>query len=161
MLKNILLGKVKEVSIELQPLNDKPINNIQSRIIGGNLCLIQTSIGTFWQLDTRKKIVFLEEVNERGYKIDRMLEHLRQAGLFEDIHALLLGDFIKGEELSATSLVEPVLQRFAKSCAFPVLRCPGVGHGFRNHPLPLGTSAILQSNANQTMLLAQTPDFIC
>lgn len=144
--KNILQDNKKNLTFNLQPLNKIVPSGIQSTITGGNLCIVQNSIGTFWQIDTRNKILFLEEVNERGYQIDRILEHMRQAGLFENIHALLLGDFLKGEEPDGTSLVMPVLQRFADTCSFPVFHCPGIGHGFRNQPLPLGTPAVLKLN---------------
>jgi muramoyltetrapeptide carboxypeptidase len=130
----------------LVPLNTPAQKFIQitSTITGGNLCLIQASIGTFWQINPRHKILFLEEVNERGYRIDRMLTHLQQAGILEGLDSLLLGDFIGGEEPSGKSLVEPVLQRFADSCPYPVLRCRGIGHGFENHPMMLGTPITLK-----------------
>lgn len=91
-----------------------------------------------------KKLFFLEEVGERGYRVDRMLEHLRQAGIFNNAKAILLGDFIGGQEPDGSSLLEPVLERFAKNCEIPVVKLEGLGHGPINFPLPLGTMTQLE-----------------
>ncbi len=118
--------------------------HVRGPITGGNLCLVQTSIGTLWQIDTRNKIIFLEEVNERGYRIDRMLEHLQQAGLFDEALAIVLGDFLEGNEPDGSSLVQPVLERFAQNCKIPVIQVKNIGHGFVNFPLVLGVEATLK-----------------
>jgi len=123
---------------ELIPLNSaaKNITSLSGKVVGGNLCLVQTSLGTPWQLKTADKILFLEDVSERGYRIDRMLAHLEQASLFREVKAVLLGDFVKGEEPNGLSLVWDVLHRFAKSATFPVFQLPGCGHGSQNYPIP-------------------------
>lgn len=121
---------------------------IETSITGGNLCLVQTSIGTIWQMDPRNKIVFLEEVSERGYRVDRMLEHMRQANLFKDAAAIVFGDFVGGNEADGSSTVMPVLQRFADSMSIPVVQIVGLGHGNTSMPLPLGTKVRLQLGEN-------------
>jgi muramoyltetrapeptide carboxypeptidase len=122
----------------LIPLNSlaKDISSLSGKVVGGNLCLVQTSLGTPWQLKTADKILFLEDVSERGYRIDRMLAHLQQAGLFQGVKAVLLGDFVKGEEPNGQDLVWDVLHRFAKAAAVPVFQLPGCGHGVQNYPIP-------------------------
>ncbi|KTD66652.1 LD-carboxypeptidase [Legionella santicrucis] len=121
---------------------------IQSYVTGGNLTIIQSGIGTCWQINSQDKIVLLEEIGERGYRVDRMLEHLKQACIFTNAAAVLLGDFLEGYEPNGTSLIDPVLQRFAESSDIPVLRIRGVGHGPINLPIPLGTKASLQLGEN-------------
>ncbi|KTC91056.1 S66 peptidase family protein [Fluoribacter dumoffii] len=135
---------------DLIPLNKHAENEelIKSQVTGGNLALIQSGIGTCWQMDGRNKIVLLEEIGERGYRVDRMLEHLTQARMFTQAAAILLGDFLEGREPNGSSLIEPVLQRFAEKSAIPVLRVPGVGHGPVNYAIPLGTEAHLQLGAH-------------
>ncbi|ARB92320.1 S66 peptidase family protein [Legionella longbeachae] len=134
----------------LTPLNTHAQKDefIQSFITGGNLAIIQSGIGTCWQIDTQNKIVLLEEIGERGYRVDRMLEHLNQAGIFTNAAAILLGDFLEGYEPNGTSLIEPVLRRFAESSDIPVLRIRGIGHGPINFPIPLGTKVSLQLGEN-------------
>ncbi len=145
-LKAIMFGQQESLSYNLIAMNEFGAKKqlLQAPIIGGNLCLVQTSIGTSWQADPRNKILFVEEVNERGYRVDRMLEHLQQAGIFKDVVAILFGDFTGGLEPNGESLIEPVLKRFAESCDFPVLRCPGIGHGKFNRVLPLGSNTQLK-----------------
>lgn len=141
MLKAILFGEQdKLVYADLIPLNHaaEQERHLIAPLTGGNLCLVETSIGTQWQMNASGKIILLEEVGERGYRIDRMLEHLSQAKMFKNAVAILLGDFLKGDEPDGTSLVENALQLFANHCELPVLRVKGIGHGYTNYPIPLG-----------------------
>lgn len=146
-LKSILFGDVQQVAFtELVPLNKAAEKNnvIEASVTGGNLCLIQAGIGTSWQINGRYKIILLEEIGERGYRTDRMLEHLRQANIFQDAAAILFGDFLEGKEPDGSSLITPVLNRFAENCEIPVIQIKGIGHGYINFPIPLGTTAKLQ-----------------
>jgi muramoyltetrapeptide carboxypeptidase len=145
MIKEILFGEINQIELEGFPLNLPATKElaITSSIIGGNLSLVQAGIGTSWQLNGNGKIVLLEEVNERGYRIDRMLEHLSQSNIFKNAAAIMLGDFVGGNEPNGTSLVQLVLERFAKSCEIPVIQIKNIGHGNTNYPLPLGTKAQL------------------
>ena len=146
-LKAILFGEVAQVQMQGIPMNalaeaDLSIDALS--VTGGNLCLVQTSIGTPYQMQARGKIILLEEVGERAYRIDRMLEHLRQANLFEGAVAIIFGDCLEGNEADGSSLIDPVLERFASQCDVPVIRIEGVGHGHTNRPLVLGASATLR-----------------
>lgn len=122
----------------LIPLNDqaKLESSISGKVIGGNLTLVQSGVGTPWQLNGADKILFFEDVQERGYRIDRMLNHLLQAGVFQNVKAVLFGDFIKGEEPNGTCLIWDVLHRFAAEVKLPVFQLPGCGHGIQNYPIP-------------------------
>lgn len=149
-LKAILFGEINEVVFQGQILNEwykktEETTVISAPITGGNLSLVQASIGTAWQLNAANKIVFLEEVNERGYRVDRILEHLCQANLFAGAKAIVLGDFLEGKEPDGSSLIDRVLERFAKTrCKLPVIRIEGVGHGYHSFPILFGTQATLQ-----------------
>jgi muramoyltetrapeptide carboxypeptidase len=131
---------------ELTPLNSAAtsITKLSGKIVGGNLSLIQTSLGTPWQLETTDKILFLEDVSERGYRIDRMLTHLEQAGLFQEVKAVVLGDFTKGDEPDGSNLVGDVLKRFADTASFPVFQLSGCGHGSQNYPIPFNFNVSLK-----------------
>jgi len=145
-LQMIITGKKASVEYhEMKAMNKSALkkNKIESEICGGNLCLLQTSIGTSWQLDATGKILFIEDVGERGYQVDRMLEQMRQAGLFDKILALMIGDFTEGNEPNGANYINQVLQRFADTMTIPVIRIAGIGHGAVNHPLPLGTASQL------------------
>lgn len=146
-LKVLLMGDTKEVNYTgLIPLNSAAKTNrlIEGSMIGGNLSLVQTSIGTSWQLNGRDKIIFLEDRGERGYRLDRMFQHLIQANIFKDATAILLGDFIEGNEPNGQSFIEIAIQRFAESISIPIVQIKGIGHGDTNFPLPLGTFTTLK-----------------
>ncbi len=154
MLKSILFGEINHVAFSGRALNSAAESNrlINAPLTGGNLCLAQTSIGTLWQLDGQNKIVFLEEIDERGYRVDRMLEHMRQANLFKNTAAIVFGDFLGGDEVNGKNLIQPVLKRFAEQCDIPVIQIEGVGHGHTNLPLMLGATAQLQLGSNITFV---------
>ena len=135
LLKNGLSHYVPPI---LKPFNKqaRKISAFSGKIMGGNLCILECSLGTNWQIDPSGKILFLEDIDERGYRLDRMLTHLQQAHIFKDIKAIILGDFVGGKESDGTSLVFPVLQRFAEHIDLPVFYLSGCGHGDENLPLP-------------------------
>lgn len=122
----------------LHPLNQqaRSLTHLDGKVIGGNLTLAAHSLGTPYALQGEGKILFFEDWNERGYRIDRMLTHLVHGGVFHGVKAVLLGDFVGGEEENGASFLNPVLQRFADEADFPVFRMPCVGHGPHNYPLP-------------------------
>lgn len=127
----------------LIPLNTaaSKIKKISGRITGGNLATLQTSIGTPWQIQTAGKILFLEEVGEKGYRIDRAFNHLKQAGLLKKVRAIILGQFITpatldSSEFSAiTETIRIAIERFAKDTQIPVFKNDQFGHGHINYPI--------------------------
>lgn len=146
LLKSILFADIEQIEWNGVPLNHLAEKDhlLESSLTGGNLCLVQASIGTSWQIEGTNKMIFLEEIAERGYRVDRMLEHLKQANRLNDAAAIVFGDFIEGNEPNGSNLLQPVLTRFAEQCHLPVVQIKGAGHGYINYPLILGTKAQLQ-----------------
>lgn len=145
-LKAMLFGQETPIEFKGKALNPEALSNqtLDSCLTGGNLTLLQASIGTSWQLQAANKIILIEEVNERAYKVDRMLTHLMQAMMLQNAKAIVFGDFLKGEEPDGSSLIQPVLTRFAESLDIPVVQIQGVGHGYVNFPIPFGKTIRLQ-----------------
>ncbi len=112
---------------------------IQGKMNGGNLTLIENSIGTSWQIRTAGCILFLEEIGEKGYRIDRMLTHLKQAHLFESVKAVIFGECLDGD-----AAVEFALQRFANEVSFPVFQSKTFGHGSVNYPIPYQSEGCIE-----------------
>ena len=130
----ILSGEAKQISYKIEAKNNP--RSVSGKIVGGNLCLIQTSLGTSWEIKTDGNILLLEEAGERGYRIDRMLEHLRQAGKFRDIKAIVIGDIECTPEPDGTAKrCVSVVDRFIKSLDVPVFASNNFGHGKNNYPL--------------------------
>jgi muramoyltetrapeptide carboxypeptidase len=117
---------------------------------GGNLSTIISTLGTSLQPDWSGKIVFLEDTCETTYRIDRMLTQLKIAGMFDDIEALILGDFSHGLGLDrimdmrhheaiwkrAIELVEKETTLWGK---FPI------GHGRENFTIPFGVEITINN----------------
>lgn len=149
-LKKVIFGQLPKLSYLLTPYHKPTIlDSIHAPLTGGSLSLVQTSLSTDWQIETKNKILFLEDVNEVAYRIDRMLQHLQQSGILTHVKAILFGDFTFTAKIEEEKKIQEVLARFSKEQNFPVLHCPGIGHGKNNRSLPLGTPALLDLNKNQ------------
>lgn len=145
-LADLLSGKEKELRYGgLKPFNraaEKAREPIRGVLVGGNLACFAAALGSPWFPDTEGKILFLEDVKEPGYKIDRMLTQLRDAGVFAGARAVLLGEFSRGDEA-----VGHALWRFAGECGKPVFRSDLFGHGMSNFPLVLNAPAVIEREA--------------
>ncbi len=107
---------------------------------GGNLVTLSSLIGTPWEINTNNTILFLEEVDEQLYKIDRALTQLVLAKKFDSINALILGNF-KGVKIED---VYKILKQQIK-IKFPVVYCPHIGHLKNKITLPIGAKVKLDT----------------
>lgn len=117
-------------------------------LLGGCLTLLGTSLGTPWEIDTRGSILVLEDRGMKPWQIDRALTHLRQAGKFQGVAGILLGDFPECEAPSGTDTAEDVAHRILSPLGVPVVWGAPIGHTTRPMlTLPLGIRARLVSPA--------------
>lgn len=144
-MQDILFGHQKQVIFNnLMPLNQQAFNlqNLMAPMVGGNLAVLQYSLGTKWQIQTNGKILLLEDVNEKPYRVAEYLEHFRQAGALEDLKSLLFADFTYDlSEQDQSALLQEVFKKFASEVQFPVFRMTGVGHGLISRPFMIGGTA--------------------
>ncbi|MBO8163664.1 MAG: LD-carboxypeptidase [Brevibacillus sp.] len=116
-------------------------------IVGGNLSLVAALMGTPYELDTRGKLLFLEDVGEEPYRIDRMLTQLALGGKFDDCAGILLGTWTDCEPnkhqggFHVLDVVKNLLVPFQK----PILWNLQMGHGFYNFALPFGVCAYMNA----------------
>lgn len=115
------------------------LGNAEGILMGGNLTLLESLLGTPYQPDFTNKILFLEDVGEYAYRIDRMLQSLRLAGVFEQIIGLIVGGFtdIKDEKGFGFK-VQAMIKNVVKHQKYPVLFHFSAGHFPHNLPLILG-----------------------
>jgi muramoyltetrapeptide carboxypeptidase len=147
-------GSVEGVTSTLQSLNDVlfkgiinfPKNNItlvpgsvSAPLVGGNLSVIVSSLGTPYEIDTHNRILFLEDINEEPYKIDRMLLQLKYAEKLKDAAGFILGDF---SPQTLETLRQPVYDLLVPLGKPTVAGFP-CGHTSPNITLPLGMVYIL------------------
>jgi muramoyltetrapeptide carboxypeptidase len=138
----------------LIPLNEtaKKKKVIKSEIIGGNLVVLSSSIGTASQLKTKGKILFLEEIAERAYRIDRLLHQMKQAKMFEGVSAVVFGDFVNCQEADGKDYVQPTLENFFRDLKVPVFKGMQAGHGEIQRPVFFNTQTVLTCGSTAQML---------
>jgi muramoyltetrapeptide carboxypeptidase len=146
--ENIIFGREYKRDFKLtQVKNGVKHKNIKvDAVIGGNLKLVQCSIGTQWQIEPKNKILLFEDINEKPYQLDRILTHIIQAGTVKGAAAIVFGDFEGGEIEMDMPLIEKVLERFAKQLKIPVYRTSGIGHTSRNWSVHFGVPGEIKGN---------------
>jgi muramoyltetrapeptide carboxypeptidase len=130
-----------------------------SQITGGNLSLIVDSLATENEIDTSNKILFLEEVGEKTYRIDRMLYQLLRAGKLTDLSGLVIGHFTDIEEGSTPfgkSWLQVIIE-ITKSFGYPVASGFKIGHEPENLPIVMGGFYHLNV-AHESATLSLQPD---
>lgn len=113
----------------------------EGAFFGGNLAVLAALLGTQYVPDVTGKILFLEDVGERPYRIDRMLTSLLQAGWFDVCAGVVLGAFTEGEPGTDGVSVEDVLRERLGGLAVPVVSGFPAGHIDNNAPLVFGAAA--------------------
>ncbi|MCL2603065.1 MAG: LD-carboxypeptidase [Defluviitaleaceae bacterium] len=91
--ETLFAGKTREILPTAYPYTVFVPGRAAGILTGGNLSLVASSLGTPYEIDTRRRILFLEETNEEPYKIDRMLLQLKYAGKLAAAAGIVLGDF--------------------------------------------------------------------
>jgi muramoyltetrapeptide carboxypeptidase len=116
-------------------------------LLGGNLELVRSLVGTPDALQLRGAVLLLEEIGERPYRIDRALTQLLTSGALDQVAGVLLGDFTGCEERDGAppSAIEVVAERLAP-LGVPVLAGAPIGHGPRNRAVPLGARVRLDGS---------------
>ncbi|MFB4402067.1 LD-carboxypeptidase [Pseudomonas inefficax] len=117
-------------------------------LLGGNLSMLGATLGTIAELDTQGCILFIEDVNEPLYRVDRLLTQLRLAGKLEGVKGVLVGDFAGITTVALTPLLEDIFAPLG----VPVLAGWRSGHCDPNVCLPLGARVRLDSDRQSLML---------
>lgn len=125
--------------------------NIKGRIVGGNLALIASLIGTEYLPEMKEKILFLEEVGELPYRIDRMLNQLKLANILKQISGVILGAFVDCNETDPnkrTLTLGEVISDYFDELKIPMVYNFKHGHLKNNITLPFGTMFKLNASRN-------------
>jgi muramoyltetrapeptide carboxypeptidase len=109
---------------------------------------VETSLGTPWELDTRGAVLVLEDRGMKPYQVDRALMHLKQAGKFESVAGVVLGDFPECVAPEGGETVRDVARRILEPLISPLVWGAPIGHTERAAlTLPLGVRARLSVSA--------------
>ena len=148
---SILRGAQPSYSFSVHPSN-KP-GEVSGRIVGGNLALVYALLGTPYSIDFEGNLLFIEEIGEEFYALDRMLMSLEHAGVFNKISGLIVGGMINMGKENTNPYYEASFDPFAytliserlEKYSFPVAYQFPNGHIFDNRPLIIGARYRLDS----------------
>ena len=129
---------------KLEIRNQTPRESVRGILSGGNLAVLGALIGTPYDPPLDNRILFLEDVGERPYRVDRLLTTMTQAGWFDQIRGLLIGAFTEGEPGSDGVTIDEVLTRHFRNVPFPVLTGLPAGHIADNEALPFGATVRIE-----------------
>jgi muramoyltetrapeptide carboxypeptidase len=115
----------------------------EGRVLGGCLNLVEGTLATPWELDARDSILMLEDRGMKPWQVDRSLIHLRQAGKFEGVRGIVLGDFPDCKPpMEGSPTVRDVCVRILKPLGIPIVFNAPIGHTLRPMlTIPLGVHA--------------------
>lgn len=140
--KAMLFGEpVEYVNPEGSPITTLVPGKAKGRLCGGNLSLLAASLGTPYEIDTKGKILFIEEIGERPYKVDGMLTHMRNAGKFDDAAGIILGGFTDcadKEGVIGGLTLEDIYQELIVPAGKPTISGVVCGHCHPSMSLPMG-----------------------
>lgn len=127
----------------------------RGRLLGGNLAVLTTLLGTPYLPDFRGAILFIEEINEYIYRVDRMLSHLRLAGVFDQLAGVVIGQFTDckpGDGFGSFPL-DDVFDDYFKGLNIPVFSGSLFGHTKLKFTLPVGLDAEMDADKGTLTLL--------
>lgn len=146
------LGKILN-----NPVND-PMNKViggiaEGQIVGGNLAVLTSTMGTPYEIDTKGKILFIEDIDEEVYRIDRMLNQLRLAGKLQQCAGIILGEFLELNKIEDTLTLEEVIEDIIIPLKIPTISGVRCGHGPYKMTIPVGAQVKLDAdNCTVTIL---------
>ncbi|WP_455922226.1 S66 peptidase family protein [Pseudomonas putida] len=151
-LRRLLRGQLRKGDLLVHPVAH-PLTCIEhgvasGRLTGGNLSMICATLATAYEIDLDGAILFIEDVGEPLYRVDRLLTHLRLAGRFKGLRGVLVGDFAGLDVPRLT----PLLKEVFGPLGIPVLAGWRSGHCDPNLTLPLNTQVRLDAGQKTLML---------
>lgn len=145
-LKQFLFGEITPYILPPHPYNREGI--VRSELTGGNLCLLHCLRSTVVEYPHEKNILFIEDVGENLYAIDRMMQSFRLTGRLANLQGLIVGGFssMKGEEFGKDAY--EIVREAVDDYTYPVCFGFPAGHIPDNYPLILGSSIELSVDEN-------------
>lgn len=143
-LMEVLTSGNSSVEIKSHSLNTE--GSCSGELVGGNLSLLYSLQGTPWQLNTKGKILLIEDLSEYLYHLDRMMQNLKLAGQLSGLSGLVVGGFteMKDNESPYGKLAYEIIREAVHDCQFPVCFDFPSGHISKNLSLILGATYHLE-----------------
>ena len=151
--KDAIFGKPLSYTLEGSSYNK--VGTVTASIVGGNLTILHTMLGSSTSIDVSGKILFIEEIGEYKYHIDRMLQSLKRAGYFDNCAGVLVGDMTKMRKnttLWGTSVEQLILDALA-DYDFPIAFNMPAGHEKDNRAMILGKTVKLKIGKDKSTVI--------
>jgi muramoyltetrapeptide carboxypeptidase len=151
-LKQMLEGAAAPIKAKAHSANR--LGHSEGILVGGNLCLMTHLIGSKNQLDTKGKILCIEDVGEYHYNVDRMLIQCKNAGLLDGLAGLVVGGFteMKDEAAEFGETVIDMILRITKGAQYPICFDFPISHELNNMPVQLGAAYQLSVTDEASLL---------
>lgn len=132
---------------QISPLHTLVEGEARGPLVGGNLSLLVSTLGTPYEPDTTGALLFIEDIDEEPYRIDRMLNQLLQAGKLADAAGILVCDFHNcgPNKRKASFTLEEVLEHYVVQAGRPAMSGFKIGHGSPNIAIPIGAQAVMNT----------------
>ncbi len=160
-LKSALFGSIPQYAVPSHPMNRKGEAN--GILTGGNLCIFAHLIGSPTEIDTNGKILFIEDVNEYLYNLDRMMIQLKRAGKLDNLAGLIVGQFSDMRDNAFPTFGKDayqIIQEHTSAYSYPVCYDFPVGHVADNRAMLHGIKTLLQVGENEVTLDFLTEEMI-
>ena len=154
---------MSQASVRVQlPVHGNPRVQTDGTLWGGNLTMLCSLLGTPWMPTIKNGILFIEDVNEHPYRVERMLLQLAQAGVLDRQRAIVLGDF-SGYKLTDYDNgydFTQMLSYMRERLSIPILQGLPFGHMKDKVTLPVGAHCVLDSSEDSLSLMMSTQSVI-
>ncbi|MEO6346810.1 MAG: LD-carboxypeptidase [Aquaticitalea sp.] len=153
--KDAIFGK--PLSYTLEGSKNNKTGTVTAALIGGNLTVLHTMLGSTTSIDTSGDILFIEDVGEYAYHIDRMMQSLKRAGYFEHCQGILVGDFsrVRENDQDFGRTIEEIILDAVADKNFPVAFNMHAGHEKDNRAMILGATVEMKVTKEGTKLKFQ------
>lgn len=151
-LKELVFGERKKLSVDHHALNKT--GHVTAKLIGGNLSMICHTIGTRSEIETKGNILFIEDVGEKLYHLDRMMIQLKRAGFLNNLAGLIVCQFTEMEDngesfgFNANEIIHSHVVEYHYPLAFNF----PIGHTKKNYAVPVGMEVQLKVNDSGSVL---------
>jgi len=151
-LKNSLFGNLNSIECKAHSLNK--FGKIVGDIVGGNLSILYSLLGSQSDIDTAGKILFIEDLDEYVYHLDRMMMNIKRNGMLVELKGLIVGEMsdMNDNSIPFGKTAEQIILEYTKDYDFPICFGFPAGHLPDNRCLRLGTNSVLEISKNGVSL---------
>lgn len=163
----VFVSGLQHVTMSTEPVRltadpAEPTFNVRTRgavhgtLLGGNLAILSSSLGTCYMPDLAGAILLIEDVGEAPYRVDRMLTHLLNSGALDRLAGVAVGQFSGANGSTGSITSSDVLMERLADLGIPMLGGLSIGHDAINYAVPLGAQATLDADAGTLIVAAAT-----